>query len=253
MTTLFFDLDGTLMVNPFWRVVFPKVTQAIAAHNGQTTPEHVLAEIIEEHDQRLQNPLSDRPRTMDWDDIFGVVAARYGATIAYSAETLVIEHAAPPYTAVLDDAVDVLQRLKTGRRLVVASMGLAKFQVPVLKALGLYDLFDDFLMPDLTGWLKTERGFYRDYPEEAGLRLHIGDRYDHDCVAPMSFGSQSILRLPLPELADLSPFERPQILPRLGDKVAGYSGEWPCLPVAVITNLSELPEVVQSLELGNGR
>jgi putative hydrolase of the HAD superfamily len=249
MTVLFFDLDATLMVNPFGKVIFPKVSQQLSELTGRSFDD-IMVEILEVHDERMANPLEDRPRTMDWEDIFAFIAGRYGTTFDMSAEALVIEHAAPPHTTLLDDATTVLAELKAGggRRLVVSSMGLSKYQFPVLKALGLYELFDDFLMPDLTGFLKTDADFYRSYAAEADLRLHVGDRYDHDCYYPMQFGSRSIMRLPLPELAAIDPFERPRLLPELRDKISGTLETMDCLPAAVIVTLAELPAVVEKLE-----
>jgi len=56
--TLFFDLDGTIMVNPFLRVVFPRVTQFISYATG-LEPDRILQEITQEHDQRMANGLDE--------------------------------------------------------------------------------------------------------------------------------------------------------------------------------------------------
>jgi len=187
---------------------------------------------------------------MDWDDIIETVAARYGVDGVPSAETLVIQHAHPPHTALIDDALNVLTHLKQGgrRKLVVASMGLARYQLPVLRGLELYPLFDDFLMPDLSGYLKTERKFYKDYPTEDGLRIHVGDRYDHDCYFPSLWGAKTVLRLPFPEFINIPPMERPALLKTIRWRVGGMLPEMNILPSAVVTHLSELAEVVEILE-----
>lgn len=248
-TTLFFDLDGTLIINPFWKVVFPTISQAIAEASGKTT-QQIIAEIVAEHDARVRTPLDDRPRTMDWDDIFQTVAARYEMELDISTESLVAAHAAPPYTAALDGAADILASLSQNpeRRLVVASMGLAKYQIPVLKGLGLYDFFDDFLMPDTTGYLKTDRAFYGTYLEQPAQRIHIGDRYDHDCYFPKQFGGLSVMRLPLPEFTPYDPFERPQYLHEVCDQISGMIDGMPLLPEAVVIHLEELPAVIGRIE-----
>ncbi len=245
MTHLFFDLDGTLMVNPFGGVVFPTLTQDLAAQCG-TPAEVIFARIVAEHDARLADPLPDRARSMDWDDIIGTVAARLGVQVRHNVEALVQAHAAPPHTRQLDDAGRSLAQLKPGRRLVVASMGLSKYQWPVLRGLGLYDWFDDFLMPDTTGAIKTEAAFYARYADVP--RIHIGDRYDHDCFYPASFGAQTVLRLPLPDLAAWSPFERPAHLHAVIEQVDGAMPSLDVLPDAIITHLDELPAVILTLE-----
>jgi FMN phosphatase YigB (HAD superfamily) len=249
-TTLFFDLDGTLMTNPFWSVVFPKVTESLAEQTGKT-PQALFEVIMAEHDRRLQNPLADRPLTMDWEDIFASVAAAQDAHITFSAEALVIAHAAPPYTETLDKAPEVLRRLRQngGRKLVAASMGLSKYQFPVMRALGLYDCFDDFLTPDRTGYLKTERGFYADYLGQPDLRIHIGDRYDHDCYFPKSLGARVVMRLPFTELAAPDPFDRPRYLDKLKARISGLvDGGIPVPPDAVVIHLRELEGVISRLE-----
>ncbi|MFP4321861.1 MAG: HAD family hydrolase [Anaerolineales bacterium] len=246
MRVLFFDLDGTLMVNPFGPVVFPTITADLAAQAGQT-PAAILALIVATHDARLAEPFPDRARGMDWDDMLAEVAAQLGVKLHHSAETLVREHAAPPHTRFLDNAPNVLRQLKPGRRLVVASMGLSKFQVPVLHALGLYDFFDDFLLPDTTAAFKTEAAFYARYAE-AETRIHIGDRYDHDCFYPAQFGAQTVLRVPSPELSALTPFERPNALHKLTENLPGAPATLDILPDAVIIHLDELLDVIPALE-----
>lgn len=247
-TLLFFDLDGTLMINPFFSVVFPAVVQELTEKTGLSTP--FFEVIMAEHDARLENPLATLPMTMDWEDIFRVVAQKYGVALETNAEMLVIQHAAPPHTALLDNALEVLHELTSEphRKLIVATMGLSKYQFPVLKALGLYDLFTDFLAPDLTGYLKFHPEFYKHYPHEPALRIHIGDRYDHDCFYPHQFGAKTVLRLPLPELAETAPFDRPALLPQLTEKIRLLPKNPTILPDAVVVHLSELPEVVRKLE-----
>jgi len=248
-TILFFDLDGTLMVNPFWKVVFPTVSADLAAQTGRSA-EEVFAAIMAEHDARVDSPLPNKPQTMDWEEIFSTVAGRLGARFDGSAEAMVIAHAAPPYTSTIDHAERILPQLRAAhRRLVVATMGLSKYQVPVLKGLGLFGFFDAVLTPDRTGFLKTERGFYADYLGEPALRIHIGDRHDHDCAAPKAFGTRAVLRLPIPELAAYDPFERPQHLEKVKDQVGGVqNGQLAPLPDAVVLDLAELPGVIARLE-----
>lgn len=257
VSTLFFDLDGTLMVNPFGAVVFPAVSESIAVQVG-LDPEAVMGAILAEHEARLAQPFTgaERALTMDWELIFGAVAAGFGANYeAGTAEQLVIENATPPYSATLDDAPQVLATLRNdphqARKLIVATMGLSKYQFPVLRALGLYPLFDAYLTPDTTNFLKFDREFWGEYLNADSLCIHVGDRYDHDCYYPKQYGARIILRLPIEALAPYDPFERPQYLqqPEIAERVEGlFSPDPPCLPDAVILSLSELPAVLALLE-----
>jgi FMN phosphatase YigB (HAD superfamily) len=247
-SVLFFDLDSTLMINPFWKVVFPQVTAEIGAAAG-LSPDEVFELILAEHDRRLADPLPDRALTMDWEDIMQTAAQNLGVAFEGSAEELVKAHAGPPHSYTLDGAEKVLGELKAGGyKLVVSTMGLSKYQFPVMRALGLYDFFDDFLTPDLTGYLKTEREFYAAYLESAPRRIHIGDRYDHDCYWPQQFGTRSILRLALDELKPYPPLERPQYLEGLKERISGRMEVLDPPPDAVVVHLAELPGVIAELE-----
>ncbi len=248
-TLLFFDVDGTLLVNAFEDIIFPAVVAELRHKTGRE--DGFFEAILAEHDARLDKPLESIPLTMDWEDIFRVVASRYEVTLETNAEKLVIQHAIPPYISVLDNAPEVLQQLtcENHRTLIVSTMGLSKYQFPVLQALGLYPYFDEFLTPDRTGHLKHQREFYANYLNYEGLRIHIGDRYDHDCLYPHLYGAQTVLRLPLEELQPIDPFERPACLPALREKIKRLPEKPIILPDAVIVSLAELPDVVRKLEL----
>jgi FMN phosphatase YigB (HAD superfamily) len=265
-TVLFFDLDGTLMVNPFDKEVFPVVLGKLAAATG-LAPESLMDEIVAENRHRQAHPDPANPAlVMDWDDILQVVARRHGvpegAIPPDLCQELLRQHAAPPFTATLDNAVEVLRTLRAPgmhRWFVIASMGLGKYQVPVLRSLGLYAQFDDFLMPDLTGFLKFDRPFYDKYLDGSGanrLFISVGDNYLHDVAFPRSLGFHPVLRLPVPELNRYEPFERPAHLSPYTHLIQYYPDDpatATALPDAVITNLAELPAVVARLEQQQAR
>lgn len=248
-TLLFFDVDGTLLVNAFSGVIFPAVVAELQQKTGRNDP--FYAAILAEHDRRLDHPLENLPMTMDWEDIFQTIASRYGVTLESNAEKLVIAYAFPPHISALDNAPEVLKELsaETHRTLLVSTMGLSKYQFPVLKALGLYDLFDEFLTPDRTGALKNQQKFYAKFQDSDALRIHIGDRYDHDCLYPHLFGAKTVLRLPLEQLQAIDPFERPAYLPSMRESIKNLPEHLTILPDAVVVSLAELPDVVKKLEL----
>ncbi len=257
-TVLFFDLDGTIMVNPFAKEVFPVVIGRLAAATG-LAPEMLADEIVAENRHRQAHPdPANQALVMDWDDIVQVVARRHGVpggTIPPDiCQELLRQHAAPPFMATLDNAVEVLRTLRAPglhRWFVVASMGLSKYQVPVLRSLGLYAQFDDFLMPDLTGCLKFDRRFYEKYLDAPRLFISVGDNYLHDVALPRSLGFHPVLRLPVPELNRYTPFERPAHIAPYTHLIQYYPDDpalATALPDAVITSLAELPAAVAHLE-----
>lgn len=249
-TILFFDLDATLMINPFLSGVFPRIFTNLQAQTGQS-PDELLKAVIEENYRRLEISNGDDPLVMDWDDIVRVVAAQHGGACEDDLVALVEEFCQPPYIQMLDDAANVLHALTLPhRKLVVASMGLSKYQLPVLKALGLYPLFHDLLMPDLTGYLKTDARFYSTY---TGIKprptfISVGDRYRDDVVVPKSCGFNAVLKLAITGLEAVPALERPRYLAQYRDQVDDLPENPAVLPDAVISTLAELPAVIDALE-----
>ena len=225
-TILFIDLDGTILVNPFLTAVFPHLARHLTPAIG-LSEEELLAEALAEHAERLRQPERDPRWIMDWDDIVETVVRRHGAALPAKVNNLVVEYARPPYISILNQADDVLRRLKAPhRKLVVASAGLSRYQMPVLKALGMALLFDDYLMPDLTGCLKTDPGFYARYSERTPRPrlISVGDSYRDDVIYPKRFGFHAVLKAPaLPETLEVA-------------------------PDAVITSFAELPAVIDKIE-----
>ncbi|HEX5324095.1 MAG TPA: HAD family hydrolase, partial [Capsulimonadaceae bacterium] len=148
---------------------------------------------------------------------------------------------------------NVLLSLKDAghRRLVVSSMGLSRYQLPILKALDIYDLFDEFLMPDLTGHLKWHPEHYASCTQTATdphVFIAIGDMYRDDILPAKSFGFCAILKARIPALAGQGALERPRQLHAFREELPGAPGSITHLPDAVISDLSELLNVIPALE-----
>jgi len=253
-SVLCIDLDGTVMTNPFWPVVFPTVFEDISRQCG-CSAEEARNEVVAENKARLESPSADAALAMDWDDIVQTVSHRLGGVCGLSLERLVSQHALPPWTSLIDHADQVLSALAHGgrRRLVASSMGLSKYQFPVLRALGLFDLFDDFLMPDLTAYLKTDSRFF-----DACLAgrnpasfIAIGDKYVDDVANMKRLGMRAVLRFPDSALRAISPLARPRSA-AIGELINAdrQNAELPdaVLPDAVVVDLQELSEVIPQLE-----
>jgi putative hydrolase of the HAD superfamily len=238
-TVIFIDLDGTIMVNPFEAAVWPVVLGEIAAKSG--APLETVRHLIVEENERRQNDESVSPMlAMDWDDIAETTARRLGVTLESSAEALVRQYAAS-HSAVLDNGQDVLRELiATHRALVAATKGLAKYQLPVLDALGLTPLFTAVLTPDTHNALKNHRRFFGDW--SARLHIMVGDRYDDDVLYPSQHGFKTVWKNPdLPDhLYSQNPFARAASYP--------YPTSEPVHASAIIRHLQELSPVVARLE-----
>jgi FMN phosphatase YigB (HAD superfamily) len=249
-TIVFVDVDSTLVENRFSRKVIGTLLQEIADVTGKPLPE-LGKEMGAENSYRQKND-PDNVLTMDWDDIVQMLAARYQVTLSRPLLGLWEEMALPDDVEILDNSPIVMQQLKAAhRKLVVATKGLLKYQIPVLRAAGLETLFEDILTPDKTGFLKTTPAYFNHYLNAYpnACFIQVGDHYMDDLICAKRNGFYSILRAPIAELADLPPMERPQKLPEFVSQISTYPAEGSeVLPDAVVVNLAEVPAIIAALE-----
>lgn len=254
-TVIFFDLDGTLIVNPFGAAVWPAILGELADKSGQSV-ETVRARIIEENFLRQNATPVHAVAAMDWDDIVQTVAAQLGVSLDLRCDELVLANALE-HSSILDNGVETLKMLSAPHRaLVVATKGLAKYQLPVLDALGLLPLFTAVLTPDTHNALKRNPAFFGDWPKQTRLQIMVGDRYDDDIEAPGSYGFKTVWKLPNLEtsLAKRDPFTRALLYdysqPTPVETERRLSDDSGFRPAdAIITSLVELPAVVRRLEM----
>lgn len=251
-SVLLFDIDSTLIENHASLKLLWAFAEEVAL-SGRVDAKTVFEAFGTENYQRQLIQPND-PLTMDWDDIVETVAGRFdvkfqdklldrwqGVSIAGEIE-------------VLDDAGLILERLKqSGRILKIATKGLSKYQIPVLEAVGLRAYFDELLSPDLTGYLKTDAGYFERLKaaHSEGLIIQIGDHYHDDVICAIKNGFHSIMRAPIQALAPIDPFERPQHLRNYASQIHTYpKGGSRILPSAVVLSLQELPAVIERIEAG---
>ena len=241
-TVLFVDLDGTIIRGPFEGAVFPVLVGELAGATG-LPPGELRQLVLQEYLGRQCDPHVPPVRAVDWDDIFATVAGRLGVRLQTSALEIVRSCAGPPHAAILEGADAVLGQLSSAHRaLVVATRGLARYQRPVLDALGLTPLFADILTPDTHQALKRSLAFYGPWPRLTALQISVGDQYEDDVLAPRSFGFRAVWKPEgaHPALGELAPCARPAAYP--------YAPDQPLRPDAIILSLAELPAVVERLE-----
>lgn len=240
-SAVFFDLDHTLISGPFGVGVWPAVLGELAEKTGLDRQE-IYRLLLAENEARQLDRAIPAVVAMDWDDITQSVARRLGVTLAASVCELAIAHAAQ--STMLDDGRAVLRQLTAPHRaLVVATKGLAKYQRPVLDALGLTPLFDAVLTPDSYGALKKDRAFWGEWPGRVRLGIMVGDRHDDDVAGPAAVGFKTIWKVDdLPDrLQAKDPFSRALLYPYAPDQTPPAD--------AIITTLQDVPDVVRRLEL----
>ncbi|GGJ23293.1 HAD family hydrolase [Deinococcus roseus] len=188
--TISFDLDGVLMQNPFGKGVIP----FLARHVHQQTRQELDFETFrQQFRKQLNQGFSSRTLAgkhvdaFNWDAIMLEVAQNYGLNHMPDVSQIVKAHCTPEYIHLLPGAKEGLQLLKdAGLKLIVATNGYARYQVPVLDALGILPFFDEVRAPETHGYAKPQ-------PELlSGADLHIGDKLCHDILAANRAGIQSI-------------------------------------------------------------
>jgi putative hydrolase of the HAD superfamily len=208
-----FDLDGVIMRGPFNSALRPRISEHIGrssalAHLAAEERElHIWQAVREAHDGRLS--AGDLVGAWNWQAIYDQVSRGLGGEPMPDLASIVRE------ACLIDDAVALLpgawlglHRLKSaGLRLVAITNGYHCFQWPVLERLGVADLFESVITPDVAGFAKPDP---RIFGLVAGLVAHVGDLLLHDVLGANLAGLQSIwLDADLPEhLRQLPPTER---------------------------------------------
>lgn len=185
-----FDLDGTLMQNPFGKYVFPEIEKLVS---GLKPGCETVKEIVLENERRMQN--NEYPSAYDWDDILNQFLQNNEIAISISIEELVRKHSQIPKVYLLEEGIpEVLCELKTrGYSLAVITNGFYKYQYPVMEVLGIVDFFDEVITPDLVKCGKPNVDMGRSLLETGTIVAHVGDRVDHDVVLANVLGAKSIL------------------------------------------------------------
>jgi len=249
-TLIFFDIDATLIENHFSRRVIVDVLQDVADETGVSLDELGLE--LGKENYRRQSRAPDDPMTMDWQDIAEAVVKSVGGTLTKNLDELWVAYTNADEIELLDDSPSVIKKLKAPhRKLFIATKGLSKYQFPILKAVGLYDLFDGFLAPDITGLHKATPGYHDQYTRtySDSLVIQVGDHFVDDVVAPRRNGFISILRAPFAELVEYDAFERPAHLHKVVGQISTYPREGSDVrPHAVVMSLQEVPDLVAKIE-----
>lgn len=188
--TISFDLDGVLIQNPFGKGVVPYLGRWV---HSRIETEHDFDVFLPAFRKQLNQGFSSRVfadahvEAFDWDAITLEVAQSHGLTEIPDVSGIVQEHCTPEFIHLLPGAREGLELLKThGYRLIVATNGYSKYQVPVLHGLDILRYFDEVRAPETHGHAKPQPGLL------AGADLHIGDKLCHDILGANRAGIKSI-------------------------------------------------------------
>ncbi|MCS7463818.1 HAD family hydrolase [Paenibacillus doosanensis] len=194
-----FDLDGTLMQNPFGKWVFPAIEEQISQQLQR--PFKSTETLVREHERRMaQNRTVE---AYDWDEMVRLLLAELQLELTIDVERLVLDHSVSPKIYLLEEkSLETLQRLKErGYSLAAVTNGFYKYQFPVMKALGLSEWFDDIVTPEKAGCGKPDARILDSLRKTGEIAAHVGDRLDHDVFMANQSGVPSVLiyhKLPEP-------------------------------------------------------
>jgi FMN phosphatase YigB (HAD superfamily) len=215
---------------------------------------HIWQAVRYEHDRRLS--ARDFVGAWNWQAIYDAVSRAFGGEPIPDLARIVRE------SCLIDDAIALLpgawrglHRLKTaGIRLVAITNGYYGYQWPVLERLGVADVFEAVITPDVAGFAKPDPRIFGLVP---GLIAHVGDLLLHDVLGANLAGLQSIwLDAELPEhLSQRPPIERVRALEFVAYlhralEVSQYRQFHPeatletCTPSAVVRNVEEAASVL---------
>jgi len=249
-----FDLDGTLMQNPFGKWIFPEVEALVCA--GLSEPYEVRKALVREHEARM-----DRNETVaayDWDEMLRQLLEQLNLKLEIDIEQLVLKHSIQPKIYLLEDSIlATLEKLKSkGYSLAVATNGFYKYQYPVMKELGLAEWFDEIITPEKVGCGKPNTGMVRELLQSGELVAHVGDRLDHDVYLANRLGVPSMfIYRDLPEALRKLPIEQrsadPEFIAICENKLKAENSSLTAVPLPpdyvathVLYRLEELLECV---------
>ncbi|WP_274653208.1 HAD family hydrolase [Paenibacillus humicola] len=203
-----FDLDGTLMQNPFGAWIFPEIETLVSEELG--APYKAKMKLLERHERLLHS--GQTVAAYDWDALAAELARELGLKRVFSIEELVLKHAVPPKIYLLDDtvipALDELRR--EGYKLAAVTNGYYAYQFPVLRSLGLAERLDEIVTPERAGFAKPDTRILDGLRRRGTIAAHVGDRLDHDAALARAAGITPVLvnRSMPDELTALPPGER---------------------------------------------
>jgi putative hydrolase of the HAD superfamily len=186
MAIIFIDLDNTIVKD----VAIPKaLSQAYEQLSKitKTSPQTIKQEVINLHMSLIKK---HDIRAFDWDFIIETISHKHKCEHNIRIENLIKKYV--NNAEILDNALDILAKLKTKHALILATNGHYKYQKYIIKKFKLQDYFNMIITSDKVGCLKSSKKFYKT-PENNNLKIMIGDNPIFDVYYPKQFGLKTIL------------------------------------------------------------
>lgn len=181
-----FDLDGTLLQNPYWRLtLFPWIQQQ-SANRRHSDWKQFWDPIVQEGQQRWK--AGRWVEAYDWSDIIRQVWNQE----APRPEKVAWQQVAP---LCLPGVLWLLPILKTYPvRLGIITNGLAENQLPFIQSLGWDRIFEVIVTTTEKTRCKPDPRVFT--PFDGPILCHIGDRVNHDVLVAQRAHTTSVLYQP---------------------------------------------------------
>lgn len=187
---LSFDLDGTLMQNPFVSAVFPEIYDLI--NQQLVEPIDVTSLLVKKHLKRRN--AGKFFEAYDWDNVVAELIDDLNLSLKINVTEIVKKHCVTPHILLLEDSIveSLISLKEKGYSLAAVTNGFLKYQYPVMEALNIKQLFEKVITPETCKTAKPDLLMLQTLDEEGEVIAHIGDRIDHDIVLANRFGTPSI-------------------------------------------------------------
>ena len=146
-----FDLDDTLVKNPFGKGVLPHI-QRIMSQEGRRTD---CARAFRRETVRLRREgrLVD---SFNWDLVVRNIVRANRVRIGIDVAELVRTYSKTPFASLEPGANELLKSLQeSGHKIVILTNGYEKYQLPLIESLGLKN-YDLLVSPDKIGYIKPQ-------------------------------------------------------------------------------------------------
>lgn len=154
--TVIFDLDDTLIRNPFGKGVLPHIQRIMSQEGSKTN----CAREFRQETVRLRRE-GRLVESFDWDLVVRNIARANRVRIGIDVAELVRMYSRAPFASLEPGANELLKSLQEeGHKIVILTNGYEKYQLPLIESLGLVN-YDLLVSPDKIGYIKPQPEAFR--------------------------------------------------------------------------------------------
>jgi FMN phosphatase YigB (HAD superfamily) len=133
----------------------------------------------------------------DWQDLLDAHLAEHGVGLHVDLAEVLGTRAPTHVHVIHPDTVEHLRSIAAaGWRVVILTNGRAEFQIPTLRAVGLFDLVDEVITAEGVGAVKPHAAMFEAARGAATVHVHAGDLLVDDVLGARRSGAHAVLLRP---------------------------------------------------------